>query len=544
MIQIISKSVFDSADRLRAGYGEQGARNAHARLGKVWDKHAASVTFSHRASNNQWRRNNEYASSQLSFKHGYLFDGGGALESELSFSRVDLQLPGSMGDAEFADYLATGRQTDTKDAWKNSARDSKIIFFNTRWEGEVGEWRFKPRLFATHWSHFHPVTGVINVSENNLLYGVDLEGDRSHQLFGPASLVMGVTARRDSSLDAEKYEYADVVTGWGGRISSTLSDRQGALLEEQDTINTLFGVYALESLKPVENLTLDLSVRYDRSMFDIDTMEYGSYSYSTGTYIAGSGASSVNQDYNLWSLSAGAAYALNPTWTLFANVAQSDQVPSSQEIESNTGLQASTARNVELGVKARLRGWQLDASAYWTKVSDEIVSVLDNGQTVFQNAGGTRKLGVELAGEWRPLEGLSLGGSWTYSDITFDSFNEVISSVNYDRSGNRLPYVPLQQYGLWAAYEHASGWSGRVRAQSWGKYWMDNANSEQYGGYDFVTHVDVGYKTGIHRFNLNVENLFDKRYAIEATKDSRGTRAYSGAAPRSVMAYWTVDLEG
>lgn len=64
---------------------------------------------------------------------------------------------------------------------------------------------------------------------------------------------------------------------------------------------------------------------------------------------------------------------------------------------------------------------------------------------------------------------------------------------------------------------------------------MDNANSESYGGYELVTSLNIVYDIGHHSFSINAQNLTDKRYAVEAIKDTRGTRSYAGAAPRSLL---------
>ncbi|OQX43816.1 MAG: hypothetical protein B0D88_03720, partial [Candidatus Sedimenticola endophacoides] len=88
-------------------------------------------------------------------------------------------------------------------------------------------------------------------------------------------------------------------------------------------------------------------------------------------------------------------------------------------------------------------------------------------------------------------------------------------------------------------YNHPNGWKGRLQADGWGSYYMDNANTEKYGGYDFLTNLMVGYEQDAHSLTLNIENLFDKRYAVEVKKSSSGTRSYSAGAPRSAMLTYT-----
>ena len=65
------------------------------------------------------------------------------------------------------------------------------------------------------------------------------------------------------------------------------------------------------------------------------------------------------------------------------------------------------------------------------KVEDEIVQAVVNTQTVYTNAGSTDKFGAELAAHYQLTPQLSLGGSYTYSDFTYDSLTEVISSYNF-----------------------------------------------------------------------------------------------------------------
>jgi iron complex outermembrane receptor protein len=92
---------------------------------------------------------------------------------------------------------------------------------------------------------------------------------------------------------------------------------------------------------------------------------------------------------------------------------------------------------------------------------------------------------------------------------------------NADRSGNRLPYIPIHQYSIFISYKHTSGFRFRVQTDTWGSYYMDNANSEKYEGYEFLTSASVGYSRGNLDLSLMVDNLFNKKYAVEVTKDAR-----------------------
>ncbi len=538
-VQIISKSVFETAgeNRAKIGFGNHGAENYHLRFGAdLNDSNAVSVTASRRVLDNDWRRWNEFDTNQLSLKHGLLLNDGSTLESELSYSEADLQLPGSMSADQFEEFKSTGEQTDTQDAWKHSGRYSRIWFFNTRLEKDLGDLVFKPKLYFNRWSHYHPVTGAINDNPETNVLGADLEFSYDHQLWGDSNLVAGVTARVDDTPNSRKYRYRDVQTLPSGRIIATLSDERGALIEEQDSTITLFGLYLQETLRPAPRWSVDLGLRVDHTEFDISTNEIESYDYGRGTYVPGAGRFDTNKSFDLFAPRISVGFAMSQAVSLYATLAQSDQVPSQSEIEKNPDLNAATARNLEFGVKGRSRDWGFDLAAFHTTVDDEIVSVLVNDETIFQNAGETEKNGLEAEGRLRLAGNWWLGGSYSWSDFTFTSFSEVINGRPIDRSGNHLPFVPEHKYSLFADWRHPSGFSARLQADSWGEYWMDNANTEKYEGYDFVTSLNLGYESGPHTLAFNVDNLFDERYATEVKKDSRGKTYYAAAAPRSWLA--------
>jgi len=560
-IHIISKSVFDpGSNRIKAGVGQEGQNNLHFRYGtEINDSNVLLLTGSHRAADNDWREWNRFDSQQLSFKHGLMLDNGATLETELSYSQADLQLPGSMTESEFETFRATGEQRNTSSQWQHSGRYSTIWFFNTRYEQEIGNLVLKPRFYFNNWDHFHPVTGKINDNPGTNVFGTDLEFAYKHQLWGESTLVGGVTARLDKTDDTKQYEYADVTTVLYdppgpapavNQIVRTNSDVPGALLATEDSANTLFGIFFQESMKPTEQWTIDAGFRFDRMNFNIDSTEYGEYDWGTGSYdtFATPVVTHTDTTFDLFSPKLGASYALNNVYSLYGMVAQSGQVPSESEIQSNPSLDAATARNIEVGLKARAREWNLDLSLYRTTVSDEIVSVLQgSGESEFQNAGETLKKGFEMSGRLALGKYLWLGANYAYSDYTFSDFQELVRTgpnLNaVDRSGNQIPYVPNHQYSLSLDYNHPSGFRARVQADTWGSYFMDNANTERYDGYDFLTSLMLGYEQGPHAISLNVDNLFDKRYATEVKKDTSGDKTFSAGAPRAAMLTYTYTFE-
>ena len=554
-VQIVSNSVFDNTgNRVKLGLGNYGTKNLHLRAAGSLDKneqHWTSATYSGRAVDNDWRHWNEFSSNQLSLKYGTFFSSDTVLETELSYTRSDLQLPGGMSETQYNEFVNTGKQTDNNSAFKHSGRYSDVWFFNSRLEKQFVALTFKPRLYFNYWSHYHPVTGAINDTTGVSVLGTDLEFSYGHKFWGASNLVAGLTLKRDRNSSGEKYKYRDVQTipagPQAGRITATLSDTKGDLIETQDETNTVYGIFLQESMHPTQDWLVDVGFRLDSINLQQHNNEMETYDFATGTYVQGEGLVDLDRTFTLFSPSLGVSYALTKRLSLFTTAAQGEQVPFSNELDKNPELNASTARSFEVGLKGRATAWEFDTSVYVIKTSEEIIAVLENDETTFQNAGKTDKQGFEFAGSGRLAKNatageLWLGANYAYSDYTYTEFNEAVRGQVVDHSGNQLPFVPEHQYGMFVTWQHMSGVRLRLQSESWGEYFIDNANTESYTGYDFVASLNIAYERGSHSLSANIHNLSDKRYAVEVKKDSNGKKTYTAGTPRNFLVAYQYDF--
>jgi len=539
VIQLITKSVFkEDSNSIKLGLGNDGQRNLNLKLReKIDDNNFVSMNVSRRNIDNDWRDNNAFDSTQISLKYGHIFEDDATLESELSYTESNLKLPASMSKDEFEVFKQTGEQHDTSSPWQYTARNSKILSFNTKYEKEVGDWSYKPLFYINHWEHFHPVTGIINDADKNYVYGTDLETDYAHQLFNNnATLVFGLTAKQDRSDDAKKYQYADVITSGSGRIVQTLSNEKGALANVEDSLASLYGVYAMETFSPFDKTTIDVSARADKLSFDINGNEYSYFNYNTGKYASGAGAYSIDKSYTLLSSKLGVTYALTDATNVYSSLAFANQAPTTSELGDNENLDKTKSINYEIGLKTRTENFSYDMAIYQNNVKDEIIQIKDaGGTTIYDNAGQTQKRGFEFLGTYYVNRALSFGLSYAYSDFKYKSFQEKVGAMFVNRDGNYLPYIPKNQYGLEANYKMDNGFKTRIQTKTWGSYYLDSANSDKYDGYDFVTDVMFGYEQKAHLIQLNIYNIFDEHYAMQADKSVYGVESYKAAAPRSFM---------
>lgn len=386
------------------------------------------------------------------------------------------------------------------------------------------------------------MTGAINVKEDHVL-GVDIPFERSNTLFGKkGQLVWGVTARQDKSDKSEKYKYRDYVetSGWSGtKISEVLSDSKGALIEKGDSEATLVGAYLQQHLALTPKLSMDVGVRFDRVGFDVSGTQWEKYDYTAGHYVAGIGAYHYRDNYDLVSPKLSLLYKLLPGVNTWVSVSQAQQAPTDNEIAANhnyginTNLRASTATQYEIGTHLRRGKLSLDGAAYLIRVRDEIVQRTGDGNTrYYANAGETEKKGLELSAAYELTSSWQIGGSWEGRDYRYVDFKEGRS----DYSGNAMRFSPEQIWSLFAQWQKGP-WLVRLSGRGMDRYYMDDANTETYAGYNMVSDLAVRWQQKHHSVQLNVTNLADLRYAEEAQAQHYGPRTVHSYIPGEPRAF-------
>lgn len=530
VVNVITKDPYQEIKSVKAGYGSDNMHLYNLIFGTRIGENYFTLTGSGKSTDG-WREWNEFDTNQGGIRIGRLFEDDSSLELNFQYTEADVQLPGTLTENQFHHDIT--QQTDKP--FRHSGRYSTIYSTSLRGEKQFGKINIKPVLYYQAWDHFHPVTGGINDAVADI-YGVDIQSDLRHATFGIKGLMTaGVTAQIDVK-NSKKYTYRDVRTNSTGRILYTLSESKGDLAEIDDNTITKWGFFFQESLRPTDKWIVDLGIRFDQIEFDVSTEMFQEFSWGTGGYIDNRKTIDVEKYYDYVSPRLGLVYKANSIYNLYANISTGFQTPQASELEENNSLDPARTINYETGVKGRFAGGHsIDLSLFYMDVSDEIVQTyLPDGQTSYSNAGETIKKGAELSTTIQPIKGLYIGGAYTYSDFKYKKFNEEISATEaYNRDDNQLPYVPRHQYSLRVYYRHKSGFKCQLDTHTWGKYYLDNANSEKYAGYDFLTNAFIGWEQKNWSIIFDVKNITDKHYAMEVTKDTKGVLAFYPGAPRT-----------
>ncbi len=310
---------------------------------------------------------------------------------------------------------------------------------------------------------------------HRLLVGVDMDrqqDDRGRRAVSPTGNITAVTA------DEEQQASAD---GIFLQLDSHLSDR----------------------------LILTIGGRADRLRMTIDDA------------LLTDGNDSGRREFQENSYSAGLSWQVSPAHTLYTTVSSAFESPTFTELANPSGaggfnpdLEPQTALNREVGARGAL-GDRLfyEAALFRVDVDDEITPYEIGGRTFYQNAGQTRRDGLELGLEHATTDQLTLALSWTWSDFRFQEFFD--TQQNADVSGKRLPGIPQHQLFAQVDWQAESGLFASVESILGGHRYAENTNRTRVGS-EWLVNLRGGkaWKRNQQTVTLfaGINNLLDRDY--------------------------------
>ncbi len=203
-------------------------------------------------------------------------------------------------------------------------------------------------------------------------------------------------------------------------------------------------------------------------------------------------------------------------------------------------LDPPTFDNFEVGAFGSFLNGLLyaDVAVYYLRGKDEIVSVgvIDEqgiDDTLNRNTGGTQHYGIEHKIELKPTQELTVLNNGSISRHEFRSFNLGISRGNVqDFSDNDIPVAPSYLNNLQVIYKpnFAKGLRIAPEWQAVGKYYTDNANTVEYGGYHLLN-VRTSYQFSKYHVWANFMNVFDENYATRVSTRGPNSTTFNVGNP-------------
>ncbi|MEK8049348.1 TonB-dependent receptor [Ideonella sp. DXS22W] len=346
----------------------------------------------------------------------------------------------------------------------------------------------------------------------------------------------------------------------GGDIDGEPFDTQVRLRSRSHTSS----VYASDTVALNPRTHLTLAARYNRSV--VHTLDELQPQGGTGSLNGDHVFARVNPALGL-------TWAATPAVTLYAGANQGSRAPSAIELgcadpdspcklpNSMAGdppLRQVVTTNLEAGLRGRTAaGLSWNVGVFRADNKDDILFVADNaaGFGYFKNFGKTRRQGLEagFSAGVPGWQGASVGAQLTLLDATFRSTEVLGGAGNSSNNeavdeglpgvdgtitvqpGHRIPLTPRRQLKLFAEAPIAAGWTASVDVVAMsGAYARGNENNAHQpdGTYYLGAGRSAGYAlanaglawqpTAALRVGLQVNNLFDRRYATAAQLGATG----------------------
>jgi iron complex outermembrane receptor protein len=268
-------------------------------------------------------------------------------------------------------------------------------------------------------------------------------------------------------------------------------------------------------------------------------------------YIApGNGDDSGSTRYHAATPVLGATFRLTPAVNLYASYGKGFETPTLNELSYrqsgagfNFALRPARSDNIEAGIKAAIRPhWHANLAVFRTDAKDEL-AVLSNtgGRAVYQNAGKTRRTGVELAleGKWNNGVGMLLSVSQLRAIYTDAFCGAACTPDTQVQPGNRIPGVPARVGYTELSWRHpANGFTTAIEGRYVGKVYVDDVNSDAAAGY-FIANLRAGVEQKTGRWRLRefarIDNVAGRRYAGSVIVNEGNQRFFEPAPERNYL---------
>ncbi len=447
--------------KLKMGYGSYNTYMFNLLYGgNVKGELFYNVSTSYKKSDS-WREWNRFESFKNTLKLGFIPDPDSTLEMTFNFSKAALQLPGPLTKEEFE----RDPSQQTSEPWRKSGRYSRIFFWSSKYdEGGFKKAQAKIRALS-------PEVDPLPSGYRKDSYGRLIRRRNRHAgklQTQPSWRERGAYCRHSNKirpLQLQKVCLQILQTGRGLRPLFQLQQdkphrvcnlgREGELADEQKNRNLMWGIFAQETLRPTERTIVDLGIRFDQVIFDIKKDIYVDFAWGRNYYRNVNETKNTRKTFNAFSPRIGLTYRLLPFLNAYASVSTGFQTLQDNEVLTKPDLKPARIINYEVGLKgSEKKHFTFSTAVFYSDVRDEIVySILGSGERTYLNAGRTEKKGFELDGKIRLFGPLVVGGAFSYFDFKYKEFTEYARRGSrlyaYDRSGNKLPYIPEYMYSLY-----------------------------------------------------------------------------------------------
>ncbi len=301
--------------------------------------------------------------------------------------------------------------------------------------------------------------------------------------------------------------------------------------------------YISDEWQITDRLRLDAGLRWHRhevtgslenNDFGVDTDGDPDTLFNNGDAVLNGTFSNIEFSKSKVAWTAGANYDFTDDVGAFLRYSRGNSFPQFDQLRDGLRL-VQEIDTIEGGLKVTTRAYSLFATVFYNDFSGIQNTQIVNGAPI-PNVGSASAIGVELEGELRPIDGLSLGGNLTYLNAEYDNFFALGGTV--DASGNSLERQPEWQARGRMAYTASFG---NIEATAFGSaQWVDsrfsdNLNTQVLPSY---TKVDAGIAVDVNeRLTLmaTADNLLNSHGLTEGNPRTIGSQGIGPILARPIL---------
>lgn len=351
--------------------------------------------------------------------------------------------------------------------------------------------------------------------------------------------LLGLDLRANEYKNKTTYRVPQALVVYGGPHAGVTPDyyQPGDFNSDSATDEKVFALYGEYKYALSKKLSVTSNLRYD--LIKLDYADYRDNAFK--------------EDFKVWSYRLGTNYQFNDTASLYANFSTGFRAPTVNQLyagdvsawgdtQNNPDLDPEKSLNYEIGFRTIQHGITYDISLFQLDREDYIMKTTGNygnsdGSIVemWDNIGGARHRGLELAASGKMMEDLSFNLTYTYLDAKYTDYKNFGIAMGestswasapvyyYDVTGNRIPRTSKHQVNLITEYRATDHLKFTTEINAKSSYYADDLNQIKVGGHATLD-LGVDYKTKLNGYEVSMfaraDNLFDKQYYSTARSSS------------------------
>ena len=349
--------------------------------------------------------------------------------------------------------------------------------------------------------------------------------------------LLGIDLRDNEYKNKSTYLVSQALVIYGGPSAGTYQGyyQPDDPKSDSSTDENVYAMYGEYKQSITKEITATANLRYD--MIKIDYEDYQDNNYK--------------EEFNVYSYRVGANYQLDEASSIYVNFSTGFRAPTVSQLYAedvstwgstlnNPDLEPEESFNYEIGFRTNHDGINYDLSIFQLDRKDFIMRTSGNyGDTdttdMWDNIGGARHRGLELAVNGKATDNLSFNLAYTYLQAKYtdytnygmtlgaDTYSTPAPVYYYDVTGNDIPRTPRHQINIIADY--MANKDLRLTAEINGKtsYYADDLNELKIDGHATLN-LAVDQKTKLGGYNASlfarIDNVFNKQYYSSARSSS------------------------